>query len=164
MSTIQTDRFGLIHVLTEMQVFRDQIPTQVQCKQEDYIDWVMCEMLLLKGDVLSDFRFYSETHTQTCGSSLIQLLMQMHVFRGKIFPGGRFFAQLPIWAQSWQVCQVVQYFIQMLQCLDKMPSKLISFVHKSLPEQYHDDLVSHGVQILLIAFVQLMKSVRIDYK
>ena len=39
MSTIQTNRSGLIHVLTEMQVFRDQIPTQVQCKQEDYIDW-----------------------------------------------------------------------------------------------------------------------------
>ena len=39
MSTIQTNRSGLIHVLTEMQVFRDQIATQVQCKQEDYIDW-----------------------------------------------------------------------------------------------------------------------------
>ena len=39
MSTIQTNRSGLIHILTEMQVFRDQIPTQVQCKQEDYIDW-----------------------------------------------------------------------------------------------------------------------------
>ena len=38
MSTIQTNRSGLIHVLTEMQVFRDQIPTQVQFKQEDYID------------------------------------------------------------------------------------------------------------------------------
>ena len=38
MSTIQTNRSGLIHVLTEMQVFRDQIPTQVQFKQEDYIE------------------------------------------------------------------------------------------------------------------------------
>ena len=38
LSTIQTNRSGLIHVLTEMQVFRDQIPTQVQFKQEDYID------------------------------------------------------------------------------------------------------------------------------
>ena len=38
MSTIQTNRSGLIHALMEMQVFRDQIPTQVQFKQEDYID------------------------------------------------------------------------------------------------------------------------------
>ncbi len=87
MSTIQTNRSGLIHVLTEMQVFRDQIPTQVQFKQEDYIDG---------GSVIAQRRCPEEiffrnpypTNIQTCGSSLIQLVMQMHVFRGKIFPGG----------------------------------------------------------------------------
>ncbi len=148
MSTIQTNRSGLIHVLMEMQVFRDQIPTQVQCKQEDYIDWVMCESVISQRRCnLRLSIFFTNpypTNIQTYGSSLIQLLTQMHVFRGNVFPGGWFSARLPIWAQSWQVCQVVQYFIQMLQCLDKVPSKLISFVHKSLPEQYHDVSVYHG--------------------
>ena len=87
MSTIQTNRSGLIHVLTEMQVFRDQIATQVQFKQENYIDG---------GSVIAQRRCPEEiffrnpypTNIQTCGSSLVQLVMQMHVFRGKIFPGG----------------------------------------------------------------------------
>ena len=55
MSTIQTNRSGLIHVLTEMQVFRDQIPTQVQFKQEDYIDG---------GSVIAQRRCPEEMYSQ----------------------------------------------------------------------------------------------------
>ena len=55
MSTIQTNRPGLIHVLTEMQVFRDQIPTQVQFKQEDYIDG---------GSVIAQRRCHEEMQSQ----------------------------------------------------------------------------------------------------
>ena len=63
---------------------------------------LMEEVLLLRGDVprrcslrLSIFfRNPYPTNIQTCGSSLIQLVMQMHVFRGNIFPGGWFSARL----------------------------------------------------------------------
>ena len=152
MSTIQTNRSGLIHVLTEMQVIRDQIPTQVQFKQEDYIDG---------GSVIAQRRCPEEMQSQIVDFLQKPLPDQYPDMWLKFDPvvdaNARVQRKCLLW---WLIFRATPYLSTILASMSgcavfysnvvmsRQRVFIIRFVHKSLLKQYHDVLVSHGVHIL----------------
>ncbi len=125
-TNIQTYRSGLIHFLTQVQVFRGNvfpccwyslwIPTRAQYKQEDCIDWVMCKNITSKRKCTLRWSIFFTNlypaNIQTNRSGLIQFLMQKHVFRENVHPGGRFSTWIPTRARSRRIDQFSSHYVQ----------------------------------------------------
>ena len=119
----QTHRSGLIQSVKHNRVLRGNafpsgwfalwIPTGARYIQKDSIDWVMCSSIISQSRcnlILSIFYMNPHpTNIRTYGSWLIQLLTQMHVFRGNAFPGGWFSSRIYTQGRSRQMDKVVSH-------------------------------------------------------
>ena len=125
-TNIHTYRSGLIQSIMQNCVFRGNafpsgwfsswIHTQARYRQEDCINWVMCKSIISQSrcTLILSILFTNpySTNIRTCGSGLIQLLTQMHVFRGNVFPGGWFSSWISTWGRSRQIDEIVLYCTQ----------------------------------------------------